>query len=103
MYADARNKPGKPVYSSGNMNCNDSAGSFACRLAGKGASLKGGKSGKRYWVSVVANCNFTSCGQWGWTTNTIVHGKGAVFEQGGGKWTRIMPATDMAFVLTRTL
>jgi hypothetical protein len=100
IYADSRGKPGKSVWSRSNLNCADTSGSFSCGLGKNGPNLAGGRNGRRYWVSVVANCSFTGgCGEWGWTENTVVQGKGAVWEQDGGPWTRIRPPTDLAFTL----
>jgi hypothetical protein len=100
IYADSKGKPGKSVWSGSNLKCADTAGSFACKLGKKGPKLAGGKKGKRYWVSVAADCSvFSGCGEWGWIVNTVVHGDGAVSEQNGGHWTRIKPPVDLAFTL----
>ena len=69
------NKNGRPdkVKATFTLNCVDSGGSFACTLPEKGQGLSGGTRGKRYWLSFVANCDFNTCGQWGWYQNTITH------------------------------
>lgn len=92
---NGRNKPGRVHRGPFTLNCIDNAGSFLCTLP-KGVKLASG----RWWVSVVANCSFTGgCGEWGWDTNSDVHGYGAVLRQDGGHWKRIKPLTDLAFEL----
>jgi hypothetical protein len=76
------NKKGRPdkAKATFTLNCTDSRGSFACALPGTGQRLSGGTFGKRYWLSVVANCDFISCGQWGWVQNTVTHNKPGQWE-----------------------
>lgn len=79
FYKNQHGKPGKAVKKGTftGLNGNDSAGSFAITLPGSGLSLKAG----HYWVSVVANCSFTSgCGEWGWDVTSTIHGDQAVWR-----------------------
>ncbi|MBV8800286.1 MAG: hypothetical protein JOY77_05805 [Alphaproteobacteria bacterium] len=49
--------------------------------------LKGGKKGvaAHYWISVEANCAFSTCGQWGWELRPQVAGtSSAVWSEAGG-------------------
>jgi len=111
FYSDRKGYPDKPrgTYT---LNCVDTAGSFACKLPGKGLSLYGGTSGKAHWVSVVANCAFFggNCGEWGWVQNTRIRNNEGVWqnpENGFGTgcttWGRISACLglpgDLAFVL----
>jgi hypothetical protein len=90
-----KGKPGRVHRGPFTLNCTDNGGSFQCILP-KHVKLASGT----WWVSVVANCGFISCGQWGWIENTVVHGNSAVWEQGGGHWTRLR--ADLAFTLIGT-
>jgi len=99
------------------LSCTDNAGSFACTLplSSRGrplVRLRGGSAGKRFWLSVVANCDFTTCGQWEWTTNTTVHDGEAEWKNAGEGWHTPcgtgwgtlracfnLPPTDLAFTL----
>jgi hypothetical protein len=61
-----------------------------------------------WWVSLVANIDFSAGGEWGWNTNPTVQGSEAVWEDPSGQsctsWTPLhvcfggSPA-DMAFKL----
>jgi len=82
FYSDAKGVPGKVKVALTNLSCTDTAGSFSCKTTG--VTLKGGKKGKRYWVSVVANCNFSGCGQWGWVENKTIQNDPAQWENPGG-------------------
>lgn len=109
FYTDRKGYPDK-AKAAFTLNCTDTAGSFACKLPGKGQALSGGTGGRRYWVSVVANCDFISCGQWGWVQNTKIRHYEGVWENpengfgtGCTTWTRnsacfLMPG-DYAFDL----
>jgi hypothetical protein len=94
-----KGKPGRVHRGPFTLNCTDNAGSFQCILP-KRVKLPSGT----WWVSVVANCSIVDgCGEWGWIVNTVVHGNVAVWEQGGGHWTRIKsPPADLAFTLIGT-
>lgn len=91
FYADANGVPGKEVKckSCTGVNGGDSSGSFTIPL-GKGAKLKGSSKaakskGTTYWVSVVANCSFSGgCGEWGWSTSSVLHGNPAQWQNPGG-------------------
>lgn len=82
FYSNNKGHPGK-TRATYTVNCTDTAGSFACNLPGQGQSLSGGTNGRRYWVSVVANCDFTTCGQWGWIQNTTTHNDPGQWENPG--------------------
>ena len=88
-----KGKPGRVRRGPFTLNCSDNNGSFQCILP-KPVSLSSGT----WWVSVAANCDFVSCGEWGWIENTVVHGNSAVSKQEGGPWTKL--GTDLAFTLT---
>jgi hypothetical protein len=69
------------------LTCTDNAGSFACALP----SEAGGKPVVRlaagtFWLTVVANCDSTVCGQWQWTENTSVQGSQAEWANAGNGW-----------------
>jgi hypothetical protein len=72
------------------VNCTDDGlGNFTnCNIPGpkgKGQKLKGGLSGKTYWVSVVVNMPFlTGQGQWGFGTDTTIHGNEGNWQNPGG-------------------
>jgi hypothetical protein len=96
FYANGRKgKPGHLYQGPFTLNCADNGGSFQCILPQRVKLVSG-----RWWVSVVANCGFsTGCGEWGWIENTVVHGYGAVWRQASGRWTRIKPKVDLTFAL----
>ena len=81
FYTNKNNRPAT-VKATFTLSCVDSNGNFACKLPGRGQSLSGGRNGKRYWLSVVANnCDFANgCGQWGWVQNTTTHIKPGQWE-----------------------
>jgi hypothetical protein len=80
FYSDRKGYPGN-VKGTFPLNCTDDRGVFTCKLPGKGQILTGGSSGKAYWVSVVANCDFFSgCGEWGWVQNTKIRHFEGVWE-----------------------
>jgi len=64
FYKNADSHPGTVVGRPQTVNCTDTAGSFACTI--NRVKLTGGRKGTRYWLSVVANCNYSTCGEWGW-------------------------------------
>ena len=72
FYTDKNGKPGRIYRGPFTVNCADNGGSFQCTLP-KRAKLRSGT----WWVSVVANCDFETCGEWGWTENTTVQGNEA--------------------------
>ena len=67
------------------LNCTDNNGSFQCMLP---TNAHGRPSVKivsgHYGISVVANCDSTTCGQWNWMENTTVTGYQAAWENPGG-------------------
>jgi hypothetical protein len=81
FYANSGSLPGAPV-----AGCDypavvpvDTAGSFSITLAPVCALAPG-----TYWVSVVANMDFTPNGQWGWTDRTVTSNNPAAWRNPGG-------------------
>jgi hypothetical protein len=107
FYTDRRGKPGRVYRGPFTLNCTDNNGSFQCILPER-VKLRSGT----WWVSLVANCDFETCGEWGWTENTTVQGNEAVWEgpDGNGKCTSFKPLhrcfggapADLAFDLVGT-
>jgi hypothetical protein len=81
FYKDASGVPGKAVKNGtfNGLSCSDNAGSFTCTLPHK-VRLKHG----HYWVSVVANQNYLSTGEWGWEGNATINNDPAQWENPGG-------------------
>lgn len=86
FYHDKGGLPGKLVASALNVAGTANGGSFAIKLP-TAVKLKGGLSGKTYWVSVQANCNFSkspACGEWGWEVNSVQHNNLSAWQNPGG-------------------
>jgi hypothetical protein len=81
FYKNNQGHPGDIVGKPQTVVCTDSAGNFACKILG--VKLNGGKRGTRYWLSVVANCSYDACGEWGWT-QTSTHNRPGQWENPGG-------------------
>jgi hypothetical protein len=79
FYSDKSGVPGKVVHEFDNRKVIDNTGSFAIALP-KAIWMKPG----RYWVSVVANMDFTTGGEWGWETQTTSQGGAALWQNPGG-------------------
>jgi hypothetical protein len=104
FYTDREGKPGRIYRGPFTLNCTDNDGSFQCILPNP-VKLSSGT----WWVSVVANCDFDTCGQWGWTENITVEGSEARWKNpdGNGKCMSFKPLhrcfggspADMAFDL----
>jgi hypothetical protein len=77
FYRDVGGLPG-PVVSTQTVVGTDTSGSFLMRLTTP-ARLRNGT----YWVSVVANMNFTPNGQWGWETRNTQANSGAAWQNPG--------------------
>jgi hypothetical protein len=79
-----KNNGGLPgaVKASVTVTGTDSGGSYDIPL-GTTVKLKGGASGKTYWVSVVANMDFSVGGEWGWETRSLQAGNPAAWENPG--------------------
>ena len=91
FYKNDNGHPGTIVGNPQTVNCTDTAGSFACTI--KSVKFAGGKKGKRYWLSVVANCDHSTCGDWGWVQTITTHhapgqweNPGSGFGQGCSSW-----------------
>jgi hypothetical protein len=80
FYKDKKGLPGKAVRNGTFTDLNGIAdgGSFAIALPKK-VVLKAGT----YWVSVQANCNSVSCGEWGWEVTSTQHGTQAEWQNPG--------------------
>jgi len=85
-------RPGKLMYTI-TESCSNGP-SFSCTLPlSKGKAAWKLKSGKTYWISVVANVAFFNStgsqiedGEWGWATRTPVVGADATWENPNGGW-----------------
>jgi hypothetical protein len=83
FYQKDRTHPGKVVGRPQTVHCTDTAGNFACTI--NRVTLTGGKKGTKYWLSFVANCNYSTCGEWGWVQTTVTRkGPGQWENPGGG-------------------
>ena len=82
FFKNGTGHPGTVIGQPQTVNCTDTAGSFVCAI--NAVKLTGGKKGKRYWLSVVANCDYSSCGEWGWIQNTTTHHDPGQWENPGG-------------------
>jgi hypothetical protein len=49
-----------------------------------GVDYRGDPGPYTYWVSIVANCNYADCGQWGWVENRTIRGNPAKWQNPGG-------------------
>jgi len=83
FYKNSGGMPGAVIGTAQTVSCSDSSGSFACKLTTP-VKLKGGTKGKTYWVGVVANQDFGTAREWGWTVNTTIHGNEAQWQNPGG-------------------
>jgi len=88
FYKDANGHPGK-VINSATVTGTDNFGSFTIKLKHDDATkLNGGKgkNGKTFWVSVVADLDFTATGgsEWGWENQTTTVGNPAQWQNPGG-------------------
>jgi hypothetical protein len=81
FYKDRHGRPGKTVGSY-TVTGADSFGSFVMDL-GKGQQVRGGLSGRTYWVSVQANLDFFAGGEWGWENRTGTNGGAAQWQNPG--------------------
>jgi hypothetical protein len=85
FYKDKGGLPGDLVVQCLNQNgAGNGTGSFAIVLAADcKAKLRGGKTGKTYWVSVQANMDFIA-GQWGWSLSLDTSGNQAAWRDPDG-------------------
>jgi hypothetical protein len=82
FYKDSGGLPGKLVAKCDTIEGKDNQGSFAIKLPNScKVKLKGGQ---KYWVSVVANINFSCCGEWEWETRNTENGNPAAWENPNG-------------------
>jgi hypothetical protein len=81
FYSNRKGLPHRIQQGPFTLNCTDNAGSFQCVLP-KRVKLRSGT----WWVSFVTNCDFNTCGEWGWDVSATVHSNEAVWENppGGG-------------------
>lgn len=81
FYKDAHGIPGVAVNNGTFDNLDGTGGpNFSIVLPGKGLKLRAG----HYWVSVVANMQFTLYGLWGAEVSTAQHNYQAMWQNPGG-------------------
>jgi hypothetical protein len=107
FYKNKGKTPGRIAAGPFTIECSGATGTFFCILP-ETVKLKAGT----YWVSLVANCDLNTCGQWGWTTNTKVQGHPAAYRNtfAGSKCPDFVPTrrclgggpVDMAFQMWGT-
>jgi len=89
FYKSKKGKPGAILGKGADtytVVCSDSAGNFSCNIPGpkgKGLKLKGGTSGKTYWLGFVANQNFVNARQWGFEETNGGGGNAGVWQNPG--------------------
>jgi len=86
FYTTKKGKPNESVIKknySAVAIASDSGGTFTVKLPTTAALSGGTGSGKKYWVSVQANMDFSSGGEWGWETSTNAPGTEAQWENPG--------------------
>ena len=76
IYKDAAGLPGEVKVSITRQGA-DTNGSFVIKTPGIHVGIG------TYWLSVVANMDFETGGEWGWETRSIQSGNPAVFENPG--------------------
>ena len=78
FYRNGNGEPGNAVKHGtfNELRGRDDNGNFAIKLPGHGLRLRPGI----YWVSVVANCKYDGCGEWGWETTSVQHGSPAMWR-----------------------
>lgn len=109
FFNNAAGRPGTMIGRPQTVNCTDTGGNFACTILA--VKLRGGRAReKKYWLSVVANCD-SACGEWGWVQNKTTHHSPGQWENPGGglgigctSWTKTSScianaADDFAFDL----
>jgi len=81
FYKNASGLPGAVIKTQLNRPYTDvsGTGNVTVKLGRHGPSL----GAHRYWVSVQANLDFSTGGQWGWNTNNTVRGAGSVWQNPG--------------------
>jgi hypothetical protein len=80
FYENSSGLPGKLVKSFSDLDGADgSSGSFEITLP-KAIKLKAGT----YWVSVVANCAYDTCGEWDWDVRSVQNGYPAAWRSPNG-------------------
>ena len=79
FYSDSSTLPGAVVATRANQTFVDAAGDFTVNLAPAVVLSPG-----TYWVSVQANQNFGTAGQWGWTDRTTTSNSGSAWRNPGG-------------------
>src|SRR5207248_4852954 len=107
-----RNKRPHGLGRSFTVSCTDNNGSFSCPLPNYRRNKPPKFYAGTYWVSVVANCDYSNgCGEWLWTENTNVTGYEAEWENPHAGWHTVCNAgfqpvsecfgssADMAFTL----
>jgi len=81
FYRDAGGAPGAVADDCSHAPFADNgSGSLAIRCK---VSLKGGKQGAKYWISVQANMDFAQGGNWVWNTNDTIRGSASQWRNPG--------------------
>ncbi len=78
IYKDAGGLPGAQIKAKTKTGT-DNFGSFVIKLGKKGIIAPAGTN----WVSVVANMDFSSGGEWGWETGLTQNGNPAAWQNPG--------------------
>jgi len=81
FYRNSRGRPGR-IKHSYTLTCTDNSGSFSCPLPTT-LKLRGGATGRTYWLSVVANCPTNQC-EWHWDRIGTVQGNEDMWEDPNG-------------------
>ena len=81
FYSDSANLPGVAVSGGtyANVPVTDNGGNFTITLPSRCVLSAG-----TYWVSVRANMDYNTGGQWGWRDRTVLSNSGAVWQNPGG-------------------
>ena len=81
FYSDSANLPGVAVSGGtyANVPVTDNGGNFTITLPSRCVLSAG-----TYWVSVRANMNYNTGGQWAWRDRTVLSNSGAVWQNPGG-------------------
>lgn len=79
FYKDNGGLPGDLIQEVDGSEFTDTNGSFTIKLE-DAVALKAGT----YWVSVQANINFATAGEWGWEVNSVQNGNLSAWQNPGG-------------------
>jgi len=102
FYSDNGGQPGDLIVACPNqIGTDNGTGSFAIQLSKScKVRLRGRKSGgTTYWVSVQANIDFVTAGEWGWELSTDTSGNPAGYRDSGSCATWCSLPSDLMFAL----